>query len=85
TIEYPNGAQAPAKAVAAAVPGAQLVQTSSVKRVTLVLGSNGVQARGLGATHAGGSAGAGGAGSGSSGSSGKKAAAPPPGQPDCIN
>jgi LCP family protein required for cell wall assembly len=87
TIEYPNGAQPAAKAVAAAVPGAQLVQTSSVSRVTLVLGSNNVQARGLGATHSGGPAGSGGSGSGSGSASGsgKKAAAPPPGQPDCIN
>jgi LCP family protein required for cell wall assembly len=48
TIEYPNGAQSSAKAVAAQVPGAVLAETSSVRKVTLVLGSNGAQARSLG-------------------------------------
>jgi LCP family protein required for cell wall assembly len=47
TVEYPPGLQAQAKAVAAAVPGATLVLTSSVSRATLVLGSNGVQVKGL--------------------------------------
>ncbi|MCU1656037.1 MAG: Transcriptional attenuator, LytR family [Pseudonocardiales bacterium] len=46
-VEYPNGTEAQAKAVAAAVAGAKLVQTSSVPRVTLVLGANGVQVNGL--------------------------------------
>jgi LytR cell envelope-related transcriptional attenuator len=48
TIEYPNGGQSAAKAVAAQVPGAALDETSSVHKVTLVLGGNGVQARALG-------------------------------------
>jgi LCP family protein required for cell wall assembly len=47
TIEYPNGAQSAAKAVAAQVPGAALAETSSVAKVTLVLGDNGVQAKTL--------------------------------------
>ena len=47
TVEYPAGQQGGAKAVAAAVPGAQLVQTNSVQRVTLVLGDNDVQAKAL--------------------------------------
>ena len=47
TIEYPNGTQAGAKAVAAAVPGASLAETASVHKVTLVLGANGVQVKSL--------------------------------------
>jgi LCP family protein required for cell wall assembly len=43
TIDYPPGQQAQAKAVAMAVPAASLVLTSSVKRVTLVLGSDGAE------------------------------------------
>ena len=86
TIEYPDGAQAAAKAVATRVPGAQLVETGSVRKVTLVLGSNGVQAKGLTSSASSGSGGSGGtAGSGGAGRSASKAAAPPPGQPDCIN
>jgi LCP family protein required for cell wall assembly len=52
TVEYPDGAQSAAKAVAAEVPGAQLVRASSVRKVTLVLGSNGVQVNGLGSAQA---------------------------------
>ncbi|MEP6598386.1 MAG: LCP family protein [Actinomycetota bacterium] len=48
TIEYPVGKQGDAKAVSAAVPGAQLVLTSSVQKVTLVLGSNAIQVMTLG-------------------------------------
>jgi hypothetical protein len=47
TVEYPTGLEAQAKAVAAAVHGAKVVVTSSVQRVTLVLGTNGVQVNGL--------------------------------------
>jgi LCP family protein required for cell wall assembly len=47
TVEYPAGMEAQAKAVANAVRGAKVLQTSSVRRVTLVLGTNGVQANGL--------------------------------------
>jgi hypothetical protein len=46
-IEYPAGKQRAAKAVLALVPGAQTVLTSTVKRVTLVLGSDGRQVAGL--------------------------------------
>jgi LCP family protein required for cell wall assembly len=46
TVEYPPGQQSAAKAVAAAVPGATFVQTDSVHRVTLVLGTDGHEARG---------------------------------------
>jgi len=70
-IEYPDGGQSAAKAVAAQVPGALLVETSTVRKVTLVLGGNGVQVRGLAAARPHAPA--------------KKATAPPPGQPDCIN
>ncbi|HEY7049480.1 MAG TPA: LCP family protein [Jatrophihabitantaceae bacterium] len=72
TVEYPGGGQAAAKAVAAQVPGAQLVLTNSVPKVTLVLGANGVQAKGLSASqpHT---------------PTTKKTPAAPPGQPDCIN
>ena len=76
TIEYPDGAQAGAKAVAAAVPGASLVETGSVHKVTLVLGANGVQAKTLR-----------GAQSAQSQPASHAAAHPaaPSGQPDCIN
>ena len=47
SVEYPPGQQSAAKAVAAAVPGATLVQTGSVQRVTLVLGTDGHEARGV--------------------------------------
>ena len=46
-VEYPAGMQAQAKSVANAVPGAALVETSTVTRTTLVVGNNGVQVRGL--------------------------------------
>jgi LCP family protein required for cell wall assembly len=48
-VEYPDNLVAQAKAVAGAVPGAKLVPTPSVQRVTLVLGSDGRQVRGLAA------------------------------------
>ena len=46
-VEYPPHRAAAAKAVANLVPGAKLMQTSSVRRVTLVLGSDGKQVTGL--------------------------------------
>lgn len=46
-VQYPPGKAAAAKAVAAVVPGAQLIQTSSVHDVTLTLGTDGRQVRGL--------------------------------------
>jgi hypothetical protein len=52
SVEYPPGQQSAAKAVAAAVPGATLVQTGSVQRVTLVLGTDGHEARGVAASAA---------------------------------
>jgi LCP family protein required for cell wall assembly len=75
TVEYPGGAQSAAKAVAAQVPGAQLVLTNSVRKVTLVLGSNGVEVKAAKALSA----------PESHAPAAKKASAPPPGQPDCIN
>jgi len=51
SVEYPAGKAAAAKAVAAVVPGAKLVATSAVKRVTLVLGSDGDQVTGLTKPH----------------------------------
>lgn len=44
-IEYPDGMQAQAKTLASYVPGATLELSSSVRKVTLVLGSDGVAAR----------------------------------------
>ena len=83
TIEYPDGAQAGAKAVAAAVPRASLVETGSVHKVTLILGANGVQARTL---HGGQSAQSQ-PQSHSQSQPARHAAAHPAasGQPDCIN
>ena len=50
-IEYPSGKEAQAKAVSLVVKDAKLVQ-STVTRVTLVLGANHVQVKGLGTTPA---------------------------------
>ncbi|WP_338177758.1 LCP family protein [Jatrophihabitans sp.] len=50
TVEYPPGHAAEAKAVLAAVPGAKTVETTSVARVTIELGSDGKQVRGLAPT-----------------------------------
>jgi hypothetical protein len=83
TVEYPDGAQAGAKAVAAAVPGASLVKTGSVHKVTLVLGANGVQANALRAGQSAQSSQP--AQSSQSPQPAEHAAAPPSGQPDCIN
>jgi LCP family protein required for cell wall assembly len=49
-IDYPNGMQSQAKTLAKYVPNAQLVQSSTVSTVTLVLGSDGVSARAKPAT-----------------------------------
>lgn len=46
-IEYPKGDESAAKAVAAAVPGAALTESTKVSSVTLVLGNNGVQVKSL--------------------------------------
>ncbi|HEY2299166.1 MAG TPA: LCP family protein [Jatrophihabitans sp.] len=46
-VQYPPHHAAQAKAVANLVPGAKLMQTSSVRRVTLVLGRDGKQVTGL--------------------------------------
>jgi LCP family protein required for cell wall assembly len=45
-VEYPAGQEGQAKAVAKVVPGAQLVLTDSVKKVTLVLGADGLEVTG---------------------------------------
>ncbi len=52
TVLYPPDHQAGAKAVAKVVPGAELVMSSSVGRVTLELGTDGKQVSGLAATPA---------------------------------
>jgi LCP family protein required for cell wall assembly len=44
TIEYPSGMEAGAKALSQYAPGAQVVESSAVKGVTLVLGTDGIQA-----------------------------------------
>jgi LCP family protein required for cell wall assembly len=46
-IEYPSGKESQAKALSGVVPGAKVVQTNSVDRVTLVLGADNVQVKGL--------------------------------------
>ena len=46
-IDYPKGSESAAKAVAAAVPGAVLSESTKVSAVTLVLGNNGVQVKSL--------------------------------------
>jgi LCP family protein required for cell wall assembly len=46
-IEYPNGMQSQAKTVALQIPSAQLVESTSVQAVTLVLGNDGLQVNGL--------------------------------------
>ncbi len=45
TIDYPNGLQSQAKTLARYVPGALLEESSTVAKVTLILGSDGVTAR----------------------------------------
>jgi LCP family protein required for cell wall assembly len=47
TIRYPDGMQSQAKTLAAMVPGAVLVKTSTVTRVTLIIGANSVQVSSL--------------------------------------
>ncbi|MDQ6848683.1 MAG: LytR C-terminal domain-containing protein, partial [Actinomycetota bacterium] len=47
SVLYRPGQQAAAKAVSRVVVGAKLVETTSVRRVTLELGSDGLQVRGL--------------------------------------
>jgi LCP family protein required for cell wall assembly len=47
TVEYPPGKEAQAKALVAAVPHAKPVATPGLTRVTLILGTDGRQARGL--------------------------------------
>jgi LCP family protein required for cell wall assembly len=53
TVEYPPGKEAQAKAVARAVPRSTAVATPDVARVTLVLGGDGRQVRGLSPTTGG--------------------------------
>lgn len=50
-VEFPPHKAAGAKALAKLVPGAKLVETSSVHRVTLVLGTDGREVTGLVPTH----------------------------------
>ena len=47
-IDYPASMASQAKTLAAQVPGAALVQTSLVSTVTLKLGTDGLQVKGLG-------------------------------------
>jgi hypothetical protein len=44
-IDYPDGMQAQAKTLAQYVPGALLEESTEVKTVTLILGSDGMQAK----------------------------------------
>jgi LCP family protein required for cell wall assembly len=55
TIQYPPHGEAAANALKNVIPGAVLVETSSVSRATLVLGSNGLEVKGLNAPKARGS------------------------------
>ena len=77
-VEYPPGREAAAKAVLRAVPRAKAVVTPGVARVTLVLGTDGRQVRGLAPATSGSS------GSSTPGSSGSAAPAPHSGVP-CID
>ena len=77
-IQYPAGMQAQAKAVAAAVPQAKLTLTSSVARVTLILGSDGIQAKGAAVSSVT-------AGASTSPAAGTSTARPAPSAPNCIN
>jgi LCP family protein required for cell wall assembly len=47
TIKYPAGMEAQAKALAAAVPAAKVIKSTTVTRVTLTLGTDGVQVASL--------------------------------------
>jgi LCP family protein required for cell wall assembly len=49
SVEYPAGKESAAKAVLAVVPKAKAVQTADVTRVTIVLGTDGRQVKGLNA------------------------------------
>lgn len=68
TIEYPSGMESQAKALAAYVPGAAVSATSSVKGVTLVLGTDNLQVTKPGSSS--GSTSSGSSASGSAASSG---------------
>jgi LCP family protein required for cell wall assembly len=74
-VEYPKGAEAEAKAVVAAVPGATAVRSTTVSGVTLVLGTDGHTVAAAGGARSGSSGAASGsaARSGTSGSSGSGA------------
>ncbi|MGN6408704.1 MAG: LytR C-terminal domain-containing protein, partial [Curtobacterium sp.] len=76
-VEYPKGAEAEAKAVVAAVPGATAVRSTTVSGVTLVLGTDGHTVAAAGGARSGSSGAASGsaAHSGTSGSSGSGARA----------
>lgn len=47
TIRYPDGQQSQAKTLQAQVPGATMIKTDTVKRVTLIIGSNTLQVSSL--------------------------------------
>ena len=47
TIRYPDGQQSQAKTLAAQVPGATMIKTDTVTRVTLIIGSNNLQVSSL--------------------------------------
>jgi LCP family protein required for cell wall assembly len=50
-IEYPKGLQSQAKTLAEDIPGAQAQQTDTVRRVTLLLGADGLQVTTAHSTH----------------------------------
>jgi LCP family protein required for cell wall assembly len=52
-IEYPAGKEGAAKALSAYVPGAQVSESSSVKVVTLILGTDGLQVKSPGSSGSG--------------------------------
>jgi LCP family protein required for cell wall assembly len=58
TIRYPDGQQSQAKTLAAQVPGATMIKTDTVKRVTLIIGTNNLQVSSLNPAPAASSAGA---------------------------
>ncbi len=80
TVEYPAGMASQAATVAAYLPGAQLQQTSSVSRVTVLLGGDGITVQTPGSSSS-----TTGASSGAAGSSSSTGSTNQPLDAGCIN
>jgi LCP family protein required for cell wall assembly len=85
TVQYPDGMEAQAKAVSAVVKGAKLVPTPSVQRVTLILGTDGLQVTGLAAGNSTPASGQHTTGAATNAATPKKSGAPSTGSLGCIN